>query len=407
MRTFEVAQAWSAVCEGPDAVPLESAGQRFYVMATLSGPKGTRELRFHVDTGGNTPGLMLSAPAASDLGIERVDQLPTSLKLGGKSFALPSGAGWVLGDGTAGQADYRRRKNFSAGQLGAGFLSRYLVCLDPLTKRLALADPARVKIDPGSWPFTKLYVPELGANRARYPFVHVGLGDRGKIFAGYMLLLDSGASSSMLETRNLEVVRGNLSSGYREGSFGDADMLGGTLKEQVQRVPELRLHTLPSVREAGQLKVEVPVGFGDFVSRPTGTFQQMFGNWSPIGIQGALGGDVLQRYRMLIDYREARLYVQPILGSKPPSWTRVGLSVAYPKGECPVVQRVGVSNVEAARLVKPGDTLLEVGSRDACKLWHHELMEALSGEVRETRRLLLQRSGKRVEVNVPIVQLLR
>ncbi|MEZ4370794.1 MAG: hypothetical protein R3B07_08210 [Polyangiaceae bacterium] len=394
--------AWTSLCEGPDAVPLEVAGGRVFVAVDIQGANGTERLRFHVDTGGNTPGLMLTSTAAAQLGVERAEQLPTSIAIGGKTFELPKGARWTILSEEATSADRFRRKGFSVGQLGAGFLSRYLVCIDPATKHLALSDPERVEIAPGDATFTQLFLQKLGSNQAVYPFVHVQFLEGTQIVAGYVMLVDSGASSSMIEQGQLDYLhKQHAKWRMSTGSFGDADMLGGAMPEQVLEAPALRLNTMPSLFGTELL------GSGALVSRARGTFQNMFGNLRPIGIQGALGGDVLTRFRVIIDYTKARLYVAPVPNATPPNWNRVGLSVGYPEGDCPVVQLVSGANAAAKRLVKPKDVLLEVGPRDACKLWHHELMEALSGEVRETRRLLLQRSGKRVEVSVPIVQLLR
>src|ERR1700761_907361 len=70
------AQVAAALCDGPDALPLEVSGSRHFVNVELKGPKRTETLRFHVDSGGNTPGFMLQKSTFERLGFTDEKQLP-------------------------------------------------------------------------------------------------------------------------------------------------------------------------------------------------------------------------------------------------------------------------------------------------------------------------------------------
>jgi hypothetical protein len=48
----------------------------------------------------------------------------------------------------------RGRRGLSAGQIGAGFLSRFVLCIDPARQTMGLGDPRTVRIDPASAPGT-------------------------------------------------------------------------------------------------------------------------------------------------------------------------------------------------------------------------------------------------------------
>src|SRR5262245_37674137 len=77
-----VAAAFEKLCDGPASIPLEVAGSRHFVGILLAGPKGKETVRFHVDTGGNTPGLMLAKSVGHRLGFLTENELPRAIRLG-------------------------------------------------------------------------------------------------------------------------------------------------------------------------------------------------------------------------------------------------------------------------------------------------------------------------------------
>lgn len=403
-ETLSLSEVWDGFCNGPQSIPFEVFGGRQFVSVTLRGPKLTRKVWFHVDTSGTSKGVLLARSVAEELGYGSVADLPSGLSIAGREVALPTGAEWELQDDVAFRRDYARRKAFSVGQLGAGFLSRFLVCIDPASKRLSLGEPKVLEVDPKEQGGVRFVAQVLGLNLAVYPFVSAGLVDQGEIKHRYGLLIDTGGAASLLEESVLSFHHGKHPEWPSSSApFGDADMLGGEVNEQVLVVPRVSLlgpgsnprTSPPNSHELAEVQ---------FVSRPAGQWG-MFGNVRGVGATGALGNDVLSRYRLLIDYAQSKIYLKPIANTAPPSWERVGLSYEF-KDACPVIRRVAEVNATARKLVEPGDTLLGIDGKDACKLWHHEISAALSGKAGSLRELELRRGGRKLRVQVPTVRLL-
>ncbi|MCA9641217.1 MAG: hypothetical protein H6718_21295 [Polyangiaceae bacterium] len=395
---------WKDFCNGPRSIPFEIFGGRQFVRVTLRGPKATREIWFHVDTTGTSKGVQLARSVAEELGYASIADLPSGLSIAGHEIALPTGAEWELQDDVAFRRDYARRKGFSVGQLGAGFLSRFHVCIDPASKRLSLGDPAALEVDPKGGNGIRFVSQILGYNSALYPAVAAALVKRGEIAHQYGFLIDTGASSSMLDESVVAFHHGKHPDWpFASGAFGDADMLGGEIAEQVLVVPEVTL-LAPGYNQPTSPPNAQKLKAVQFVSRPTGQWG-MFGSVKGRGTIGAVGNDVLARYRLLIDYARSRLFLAPVPNAAGPLWERVGLSFEFKDG-CPVIRRVAEANSPARKLVKVGDTLLSVDGKDACKLWHHELTQALAGKVGTLHDLELQRGGRKLQVQVPTVRLL-
>jgi hypothetical protein len=420
-------QAWRDVCEGPDSVPLELSGSRLFVDVSLRGPKGTGRFRFQVDTGGSTPGLSLARSAADALGFARAqgaDALPRIIAIGGREITVPEGVTWVvLDDATSPRGSFTTRRTYSLGQIGAGFLGRFLVCIDPAQRRLGLADPEDTEIDPHDPSALPILVEPLGQTRALVPFVHVLLEARGAYSGSYGMLLDTGATTSMLEKGELDrQSKSNPEWPRIKGAAGDADMLGGQWPEGLLRASALYIaspgleqwrESPPSREEWEQFpKLHSPVEAGPalFVERPQGSFRKMFGEVGYAGgPHGALGNDVLSRFRMMIDYRGARLWLKP--EAAPPaisaSMERVGLALSFGADGCPVVRQVTDTNdAETRTKLRAGDTLLSVDGETVCQAWHHQIAEKLAGRPGERKQIELRRGAQKLVVDVPIVDLL-
>lgn len=409
-----VAAAFDKLCGGPSAIPMEVTGSRHFVSVPLSGPKGQATLRFHVDTGGNTPGLMILKSAADRLGYASEDALPKVLRLGERDIALPDGARWIILDDTEPGAQSRptsehaTRKRYSVGQIGAGFLSRFTVCIDPARGRLGLGDPREVRIDPASAPGIPVMMMPGGANHALYPFVQILIRNEGEFVGGYGVLLDTGATTSMLDENKVRYLKSKVPGWpLTVGAAGDADMIAGAYPEAMVRVSPVAI-TAPKAKFPD--RPEIDVGPATFVARPTGTWGRMFGNVPyTMGSHGAIANDVLNRFRLLLDYQAERLWLEPT-GRKvddSASTTRVGVALRFGDDGCPVIQQVTESNAPATlSALAAGDVLLAVGERDACRAWHHEVQAALSGDAGQKRKLGIRRGTTVLDVEVPVVDLL-
>lgn len=396
--------SFDAVCDPAHAVPMEVAGSRHFVEIELPSPRGgPARLRFHVDTGGNTRGLLLDKETAESLGFRSDEDLPRRVRIGGRAFELPEGADWTLAP-----LSRRARKNFSVGQLGAGFLSRFLVCFDAPNGRLVLREPT----DPGPSPARglaeiPLTLRELGRNRALYPFLGLRFtGGAGRASAVLDALLDTGAAASFLE--DLPDTPWALGLRPVRGAAGDADMIGGAFEERMALSPSVQLSALGG-------ESPIPVGASLFVSRPRGAMAGAFGGPPSMrDVRAAVGNDVWNRFRFVVDYRRARLVIEvpnagAVLGTRALGNTprdtsaldvpRVGVSLSFDDDGCPVVRRISDTNDERTRgALQLGDRVLEIDGRDACRLWHHEIGAALSGA--GDKRVKLQREGVAREVTL-------
>jgi hypothetical protein len=386
---------------------MEVAGSREFVSIVLPGAKSPEPLRFHVDTGGNTPGLMISSSAAAHLGFTTADSLPRTIRVGDRDIALPAKTSWIIDDdsGPEAQLDRQTRKGFAVGQIGAGFLSRFVVCVDPGHGRLGLGDPQTFDLDAGDAKSVPLFFIPGGENQALYPFVHVLLVEGGAFVGGYGLLLDTGATTSMLDRNKIDFQRsGHKTWPTANGAFGDADMIGGRWAEAVLRAPDVALH------QPAQNGTQIDLGPARFVDRPTGTWSRMFGDVrETMGSHGAIANDVLLGYRLLIDYPHGRLFVEasPRAPDASAASSRVGLALRFGADGCPEVRQVTDTNAKATRdKVQVGDVLVAVDALDACKAWHHEISAALAGPPGTKKKLRLKRGAAVVDVEVPTSELL-
>lgn len=391
---------------------MEIAGSRDFVSVTLPGATSAEPLRFHVDTGGNTPGLNIRRSVAERLGFASAEALPRSIRVADRDIPLPEGASWFVVDDRDSAFEQATREDFSVGQVGAGFLSRFLVCIDPGHGRLGLADPAQLALDPSGAQWVPLLLLPGGRNHALYPFVHLLVRDHGQLSGGYGVLLDTGATTSMLDRNKIEYQHQKHPEWpYARGAFGDADMIGGQWAEQVLRAPDVVLHTAGNPADYGLTEpVSIDVGPATFVDRPTGTWSRMLGDVRvTMGSHGAVANDVLLHYRLVLDYARARLFVEPI--DRPvdasASSSRVGVAVRFGPDGCPEVRQITDTNAADTRAkLQIADVILAIDGRDACRMYHHEIAAALAGPAGTTKRVHVRRAGAEMDLDVTTAELM-
>jgi hypothetical protein len=369
----------AVLCDGKDALPLVVAGSRHFVDVELKGPKATETIRFHVDSGGNTPGLLLQQAAFNRLGFTDVAQLPKTLRIGGHDVAVPAATSWFVHD-----AKDIRNEHMSEGQIGAGFFGQFIVCIDPAKGHIAFGNPAAFPIvDDGTG--LPIELARMGQNSAPYLFVRSEFGGQKML-----LLFDTGASASMLERKYIDLVRADHADWpLIQGAAGDADMLGGKLLEYLLRVPSL-------VAGGSDLGTAV------FVERRDDTWHLMF---NVDDAHGAVANDVLDRYRTLIDYRGSHVWLWP---TKRPldasaSLVRVGVGLRYGDDQCPVVTAISTGNApDVAAHVKVNDVILSVDGKSVCDGLHHTAATALAGRAGQVKKLQLRRGDKTTAVTATV-----
>ncbi len=369
-------EAARTLCDGPDAWPVVVEGGRVFVDAVVEAPRGPSRVRLMVDTGGNAIGVALFARSASRLGVRDPATLPRVLRVGDRTSAMPDGAAWVLVDDSPSSIVGRARPGESDGQIGAGWLSRRRLCLDPTARRLGLGEPGAFDVadDPAAIP---LELAEEAPYGARYGFVLADVGgERLK------LLVDTGATAGMLHDRALAPLTERLP--WAEVAAGDWDMIAGAhAAERVVRAP---------LRLAG-----APLGDAVFVSRDDGTFAAMYTPLPGGGPDGAVGNDVWLRHRVLLDSSSARLFAWPILPNSEPE-ARVPVSVSFDARGCPVVARASAEARSDGLAV--GDRITRIDGRPACGVGHSTLSRWLARPAGAQVSITRARGGEQAVVAV-------
>jgi C-terminal processing protease CtpA/Prc len=118
---------------------------------------------------------------------------------------------------------------------------------------------------------------------------------------------------------------------------------------------------------------------------------------------------VLLRYRLVLDYAHARLFVDPSGRVPDASATssRVGVAVRFGDDGCPEVRQVTDTNAADTRAkIQIGDVIMTIDGRDACKMFHHEIAAALAGAPGTMKKLGVRRGGSTVDVTVVTAELL-
>ncbi len=164
----------------------------------------------------------------------------------------------------------------------------------------------------------------------------------------------------------------------------------------VIRVPTMTLDGL-AVQDVGLLGSGPPGG---------GMVGRLFWNAWEKGaagpVVGWLGGNVLSRYRLTIDYRNHVSYWRQTAPARTDELDAVGISLIHTATEYRVgglVQRDGVAPVTGVEI---GDRLVAIDGQDAASMSRGALLAALHGRPGEPRRLTLDRGGQRMEADAAV-----
>ncbi len=283
-------------------VPLHIEGHRPFVDVTFRKADGTtRTARFLVDSGGG--GFLLVEPLARDLGLE----LGPTMKEEGETFARVTskvdasignlaldlepdrvlvmvGKDNMLPPAAPGHAD---------GLLPGHVLARYHVVFDYPARTFTIARPGALTSEG-----TPLPMPV--AKQSGFPRTEIEVD--GKTHG---LLLDTGASFTMVSQALLEDWGKEHADWKRhKGAYGEAATLGGQTLETM---------FIPKVTWGGHELTEVGV-----VSQQAGVFEKWMSSMMTAPIVGALAGNVLEEFRVELDYPNQKLYLSRPGASAPP-----------------------------------------------------------------------------------------
>ena len=361
-------------------VPMRLDHNRMFVDAEVRAKDGTwRRARLWIDSG--NPDFMLSAAFARSLGFE-VPQAegaaparplalpPLDVRLGGQPLDF---AGIAPSVRPGAEALWKTMP--ADGNLPSTVLQRYQVVLDYPRLQVEMAAPGRLA-------HRGLPVP-IRVNPK------TGIAQVEALVAGepLSLALDIGASYTFVSSGLLFALAARHPEWPRtEGAVGCANIWGLWPEEerwQVLRVPELRLG---DTKISGLGVVGLPNIFGNNLDLGTWYSRKAAGP-----VVGFLGPNALKGFRVNLDYRGERLYLERGAADDQRDMDLVGLTLQPDGGRW----RVLGSRVEG---VEAGDVVLQVGKTHLSGATMGTAIDALRGKPGDERRLTLERQGRTITV---------
>jgi C-terminal processing protease CtpA/Prc len=128
---------------------------------------------------------------------------------------------------------------------------------------------------------------------------------------------------------------------------------------------------------------------------------------TPAAIVGALGGNVLSRFRVEIDYPDKLLFLEPSDKTPENDFQTVGLVLDTNAAGELVVRAVSSSASPMTRQnILPGDVILQIGTASKAPYTLTVAGRALSGAVGERKQLHILRNGEPLVVEATVSRIL-
>ena len=392
-----VPAATRAQTAGQDAVtvPFTLDHNRLLVQAEIRRTDGSwRAALLWVDTG--NPNMMVSETLARDVGIDLagaqrtaeggvLEVPPPTVRIGGMPIRF---------DSVATRVHFEPFRIFRTmpidGNLPSTVLQRYHVVIDYPRRTLTLA-----------WPGT---VRPRGVRASASVNRTTGIVQIDALVAGDTMsfALDIGASYSMVSGDVLARLAARHADWPRmTGAIGCANIWGWWPEESawpVVRVPKIDWGGVPlrGVAIAGLPDFFGGLGLGGWYSRKTAR-----------PVVGFLGPNAVRGLRVEIDYAGSAMYFERGAASDAPEFDLVGLTVqAQPDGRYVVAGVAPYQGQPSVEGVQAGDVLLEVGGLRVPGASMGTVVDALRGRPGDSRALVLERNGTRVNVTATVRQVL-
>ncbi len=360
--------------------PFIFAGNRVYAELAFIRPDGSlhKALAF-VDLGG--PSTVLSEALFKELQIDQTESL--TFKVG--NMAVRVDPGTVTSDTWLPYSIGDNRK--VEALLPAGVLQKYQVVIDYARQTLTLAQP-------GTLTPTGVPVPLRLDEKTGLIAIDVSINGRQ-----YPVTVDCGSAYTWLRKTTVQKwldVHPDWQRGI--GAVGAANMRmaddGIEAAGIVVRIPEIKLGSL-SLEQIGALAIGP--------SKTNWDFMDWYSNKTPGPVIGWLGGNVLQGFRITIDYPNHKIYWLQQKKLNPHDLDQVGLTLKSENGQyfvAAIATQNGKATVDG---VLVGDKLLQIGAlRTATATWA-EIFSAMHGRPGEFRTLLLQRNSRQFAVQAKVV----
>jgi hypothetical protein len=357
------------------SVPFRLLNNHIYVMASINGKE---PIPFVFDTGATD---ILEDSSAQRLGIPVEGALPgggfgdqiaafgfakvRSVSLGGLSipdqvFGTEASSGWIAVEGAP-----------SDGLLGYEFVKRAVLSIDyakrtlTFTRQQAFHPPRDVT----PIPFTfDAHIPMVSASLDGHPGeFEIDTGSRGALIVMHPFATSNALVDKYHATRLVTM-------GYG---------VGGPSKALLARARELTI---------GSTKIAAPI---------TELITDTSGEAAATHTAGNIGGDLLKRYTVTLDYAHQRLWLQPnALASQREVFDRAGVWIARAKDGAIEIADVANDSAAAKAGVASGDEILAVNGQPAKDVQLYDLREQFKGAVGTPFKLHLK--GKEGERDVTV-----
>jgi hypothetical protein len=362
---------------GTTALILE--GNRIYAELAFVRPDGTLHKTFaFVDLG--SPSMIVSEALFKELQVG--EKTPLTFRIGEMPVRVDSSMvtkdAWLpfpIGDNRKVEA-----------LLPAGVMQRFQVVIDYAKRSLTLAEPGALKPEGVPVPFRVNQ--ETG-------LIAVDAAIDGQ---SYAVTIDCGSAYTWIRktsaqrwlTAHPEWERGIGAVGASNMRMADDGIEAtGTLL----RIPEIRLGEL-RIRQIGALAIGPSKTEWDFID--------WYSKKNQVPVIGWLGGNVLQGFRITIDYPDRTSYWLREV-ELPYDLEEVGLTLKSQHGAyfvSAIVTQKGKPTVEG---VEVGDQLLQIGGlRTKTATWG-AIFEAMHGKPGELRTLVLERDRKQITVHARVM----
>ena len=341
----------AAGCSGNtaiDDIPVQVANNLVLVPVQVN---GSAPLAFILDTGAS--GLVIDA--------RRVPELKLST---GQSGGARTGGGTVEASEIKGvtiRAGKAELANADAvaidlapldaalgtrvdGILGYEFFQRYIVQVDYAAARVRVYEPGAFRDDGGHavMPIT------LGE---QLPLARVTLGRADGGMADATLEVDTGLTGSLTLTRAFVEANHLLSAAQPRLRITTGALLPGQVAAEVVRVPRVTL---------GAADIEGVIANVNPTEKDAGVRGK---------IVGLLGGDLLRRFIVTIDYSRSRILLEPnALLLEPDEFDMTGMSLIAPKLQAVAVRTVVPGSPAATAGVMPGDQIVAIDGRGTAQM---------------------------------------
>jgi len=271
------------------------------------------------------------------------------------------------------------------GTLSASILQRYQVVIDYQKRNLTFAQPRTLK--PRGIPVrfhinqkTGLLSVDASIGGETYPMTI----DNG---SAYTWFRQSAAKSWLVSHPDWDRGVGAVGASNMMMSGDDAESSGILL-----RIPQISLGSL-ILNDVGAL---APGSVRSFPGNLD--LFDWYSQKNASAVVGWIGGNVLKRFKLTIDYPNHLMYWLQQTNPDSADFNQVGLTLRFEHGEyfvAAVARKKGRPTVEG---VLPGDRLIRVGDLETRNATWGAIYDRMHGKPDETRTLLLERDGNRLNV---------